>query len=212
MVDHPVFPFPNPKAYLETMSRKSIPFIGDLIAGVHLKLLEPEELRIITEIREQRVGNPLKIEYWSVTPYWLGSAAGEDGCAIKYLAVPHETSDVAPENPELLPGDYLTQALRSGLQSGEAIFDFKVQLQADPNAMPVEDVSVRWDEGVSKPETVATLHIPPQSIDPVGDLAAKCESLSFNPWHALAEHRPMGGMNRLRKLVYQASLQKRTES
>ena len=22
--------------------------------------------------------------------------------------------------------------------------------------------------------------------------------MSFNPWHALAEHRPMGGMNRLR--------------
>ena len=33
--------------------------------------------------------------------------------------------------------------------------------------------------------------------------------LSFNPWHALAEHRPLGGMNRLRKVAYAASIGKR---
>ncbi|MEK1942330.1 MAG: hypothetical protein AAAB16_18325, partial [Pseudomonas sp.] len=27
---------------------------------------------------------------------------------------------------------------------------------------------------------------------------------SFNPWHALPEHRPLGGINRLRKAVYEA--------
>ena len=44
------------------------------------------------------------------------------------------------------PADSLTRALAAGLQSGEAVFDFKVQLQADPVAMPVEDVTVEWDE------------------------------------------------------------------
>ncbi len=31
----------------------------------------------------------------------------------------------------------------------------------------------------------------------------RCESLEFNPWHALEDHRPVGVMNRLRKAVYQ---------
>jgi hypothetical protein len=68
---------------------------------------------------------------------------------------------------------------------------------------------VEWDEAVSIPVTVATLHIPPQQVDGSGALATRCETMSFNPWHALAEHRPMGGINRLRKVVYPASTAKR---
>ena len=33
MIDHPVFPFPNPKAYLDTISRKNIPLTVDLQVG-----------------------------------------------------------------------------------------------------------------------------------------------------------------------------------
>ena len=40
MIDHPVFPFPDPKAYSETISRKNIPLIGNLVAAAHLVLLE----------------------------------------------------------------------------------------------------------------------------------------------------------------------------
>ena len=29
------------------------------------------------------------------------------------------------------------------------------------------------------------------------------EHLSFNTWHALAEHRPLGVMNRVRKFIYE---------
>ncbi len=75
--------------------------------------------------------------------------------------------------------------------------------------MPVEDVTVRWDEDVSKPITVATLRIGIQTVDPDGALAQQCEAMSFTPWHALAEHRPMGGINRLRKAVYEASFNHR---
>jgi len=212
MVNHPVFPFPNPKAYVETMSRKSIPLIGDVVAIAHLALLEPAELKVVKEIKDKHVSSPLGISYWSGSPYWLGPAVREGGHAVKYSAVPRPVEPGGPDHPEELPDDYLTRALAAGLQSSEAVFDFKVQLQTDPEAMPVEDVSVYWDEGEkrgSPPKTVATLRIPRQKVDPDGDLARKCESISFNPWHALAEHRPIGGMNRLRKVVYQASITKR---
>ena len=212
MIDHPVFPFPDPKAYVETISRKNIPLIGDLAAAIHLALLEREELKIITAIKAKHVASPLEIKYWSCTPFWLGPAAGEGGHAVKYSAVTRQADRTdRPDHPEDLPEDFLTQALTRDLTLQEAVFDFRVQLQTDPVGMPVEDVSVEWDENRSKPVTVATLCIAPQKVDASGDLATRCESMSFNPWHALAEHRPMGGMNRLRKVVYQASIAKRAD-
>jgi hypothetical protein len=30
------------------------------------------------------------------------------------------------------------------------------------------------------------------------------ENLSFTPWHALPEHRPLGGINRAREVIYEA--------
>jgi hypothetical protein len=77
--------------------------------------------------------------------------------------------------------------------------------------MPVEDTSVEWDEGVSPPIPVATLTIGVQDLDsPDGRaLAEECEAMAFSPWIALAEHRPMGGVNRLRQAVYLASQAKR---
>jgi hypothetical protein len=212
MVNHPVFPFPNPKAYVEAMTLKGIPLIGDAVAAVHMALLEPNEAKIVRDIRAKHVASPLEITYWSGTPFWLGPAAGEGGHAVKYSAVSRQADRTAkPDNPEDLPDDYLTQALARDFQSQEAVFDFKVHLQTDPVEMPVEDVSAKWHESDSNPVTVATLHIAPQEVDASGDLATRCESMSFNPWHALAEHRPMGGMNRLRKVVYQASIAKRAD-
>ena len=210
MIDHPVFLFPDPKAYVETISRKNIPLIGDLVAGIHLALFEPKELKILGAIKGKHVASPLEIRYWSGAPFWLGPASGAQGHAVKYSAVPRQPDRLtAPERPGDLADDYLTQALVSGLQTQEAVFDFKVQLQTDPEAMPVEDVSVEWKEDDSEPVTVATLRIPPQAVDASSALAAQVESMSFNPWHALAEHRPMGGMNRLRKVVYRASIERR---
>ena len=46
--------------------------------------------------------------------------------------------------------------------------------------------------------------IPPQDFE-TDERRALCESLTFSPWHGLAEHRPLGGINRLRRPVYDAS-------
>jgi hypothetical protein len=50
---------------------------------------------------------------------------------------------------------------------------------------------------------VATLEIMPQEFD-TEDQDDFGEDLSFNPWRALAEHRPLGGINRARRQVYLA--------
>lgn len=191
------------------MSRKSVPLIGKLFAAAHLAIFERDELAILMAMKGKRVASPLEIMYWSGSPFWLGDAKSLAGHAVKYSAVPRETHSVPPADPEKMPPDYLSKAITKHLADREAIFDFIVQKQTDPIAMPVEDVSVRWDENESKPITLASLRIGIQTVDPNGDFQKQCESMSFNPWHALAEHRPMGGINRLRKAVYKASFNHR---
>ncbi|MEX1026754.1 MAG: catalase family protein [Candidatus Paceibacterota bacterium] len=209
LVDHPVFLFPNPRAYLDIMSRKSVPLIGKLFAAVHLAIFERDELSILKAMKSKRVASPLEITYWSGSPFWLGDAKRLVGHAVKYSAVPRETRSAPPVDPDKVPSDYLSKAISEHLADREAFFDFKVQTQSHPIRMPVEDVSMEWDEDVSKPITLGSLRIGIQKVDPSGDLEKQCESMSFNPWHALAEHRPMGGINRLRKAVYQASFNHR---
>jgi hypothetical protein len=80
-------------------------------------------------------------------------------------------------------------------------FDFMVQVQTDPNRMPIEDASVVWPEKLSPLVTVARLRLPAQEFNSVEQLGF-ADNLSFNPWHSLADHRPLGNQNRARKAIY----------
>jgi hypothetical protein len=91
--------------------------------------------------------------------------------------------------------------------SGKYCFDFMVQLQDPEKYMPVEDATIEWKESDSPFLTVARIEIDKQDIEGQGnDKVAKndfCENLSFSPWHALPALEPVGGLNRIRKVVYQ---------
>jgi hypothetical protein len=47
---------------------------------------------------------------------------------------------------------------------------------------------------------VATIRIPQQAFESADQMNA-AEKIAFNPWSALPEHQPLGGMNRARKLI-----------
>ena len=96
------------------------------------------------------------------------------------------------------------------LKTHEAHFDFQVQLQTDPVTMPVEDPTIAWDETVSPFQTVATIRIPPQPFESDEQMAFG-ENLIFSPWHSLPEHMPLGGINRVRRQVYEIMSRKRHE-
>jgi len=87
------------------------------------------------------------------------------------------------------------------LATGDALFDFTVQLQISAETMLIEDPGKAWDETVSPFRKVAAIRIPKQEFD--GDRQREFgEHLSYSPWHSLPEHRPIGGINRARKVVY----------
>jgi hypothetical protein len=139
------------------------------------------------------ISNPLTSQFWSSVPYKLGDAA------VKYSAKP--CGGVVAGKAESSP-DFLREAMAATLRTGEGCFDFMVQFQTDALKMPVEDPSVEWDETASPFIAVATLKIPKQTFDSEAQMAY-CEGLSFTPWHSLPEHRPIGGVNRIRKFVYE---------
>ena len=45
--------------------------------------------------------------------------------------------------------------------------------------------------------------IPRQTFDTTARMSFG-ENLSYTPWHCLPEHRPLGGINRARRVVYEA--------
>ena len=76
--------------------------------------------------------------------------------------------------------------------------------------MSVENSQEEWLESDAPFYKVASILIPEQEFD-TPDKNDKCENLSFNPWHALPEHRPLGAVNRVRKVIYPHISQTRHE-
>ena len=70
--------------------------------------------------------------------------------------------------------------------------------------MPIEDPSIEWKESDSPFISIAKITIMQQQFD-TEEQQTFFENLSFSPWNALDEHRPIGELNRIRKQVYQAS-------
>lgn len=86
-----------------------------------------------------------------------------------------------------------------------AEYELRVQLCTDLEKMPVEDVSVAWDEALSPFRPVGRISFPVQDIDTPTRRVSGDDALSFNPWHCLQAHRPLGNIMRIRRHAYDAS-------
>jgi len=81
----------------------------------------------------------------------------------------------------------------------------QLQFFADEKKTPIEDGSVDWAESDAPYATVGRLTIDPAAQKDGDALAADAERATFDPWEALAAHRPLGGIMRARKHAYFAS-------
>ena len=159
------------------------------------------EFRIGLAILKFPPKNLLSSRYYSMTAYKLGADQ-----YVKFTARPvacHANGSVP--GSWIGPGqnalrDKLVEELRNG--SGFC-FDLFMQPQVQGKNMPVENPTIEWSESDSPFTRVARLEIGQQDITPQLNNGF-CENLSFTPWHALPEHEPVGGLNRVRKSVYQA--------
>jgi hypothetical protein len=102
-----------------------------------------------------------------------------------------------------------------GPTAQSVVFAFEAQIRTAADVegaieTQIEDASVTWDASHAFRQ-LATLTIPPQDFE-TGERHSLCEGLFFTPWHGVAEHRPLGGINRLRRAVYEASARFRKAS
>lgn len=145
--------------------------------------------------------SPTQATYYSVSPYKFGSANA------KFRVLPDPAScpayTLAKPNRDL--PNFLRSALYQQLSADRvpACFVLQIQRQNPARYMPIEDTSVEWQESDAPFETVARIRIPAQDFD-TPEQNLMCDNLSFNPWHGIEAHRPIGGINRLRRAVYDA--------
>lgn len=141
--------------------------------------------------------SPFEAPYFSGVPYLLG-----EGQAMQYSVWPTDDRRTPiPRLPRRPPDDYLREAMVARLAREDVDLDFRVQVQTDAHLMPIENNGVLWPERLSPRVTVATLHLPKQRFD-TPEQTAFARRLSYNPWHCIAEHRPLGNQSRARRRMY----------
>ncbi len=141
--------------------------------------------------------SPLWTEYFSNTAYKLGPHR------VKFkMRACDGQSPATAVNP--IDPDFLQHNFALELAEHASCMQLMVQRQDATQTMPIEDATVLWKENVVPFETVAKIEIFKQVFD-TPTQQQFCENLSFNPWNALAEHQPLGALNRARRMVYQAS-------
>jgi len=150
--------------------------------------------------------HPLGETYFSATPFRHGAYVA------KYQVVP-VSPDLTALTDVVVDTNGRPNAIREDLQASAANlrgeWEVRVQLLRDPEAQPIEDAATPWPEEVSPYLTVATLRCEPQDSWSADKVATVDEGLRFSVWTGLAAHQPLGGVNRVRKPVYDHSAQYR---
>jgi hypothetical protein len=141
--------------------------------------------------------SPFEAPYFSCVPYLLG-----EGQAMQYSVWPKSKKRTPiPRLPLRPPDAYLRAAMVASLAQGDVEFDIRLQLQTDPHLMPIENNAVLWPEKLSPRISVATLRLPRQKFDSPAQIEFE-KQLSYNPWHCIAEQRPLGNQSRARRRMY----------
>jgi hypothetical protein len=141
--------------------------------------------------------SPFEAPYFSCVPYLLG-----EGQAMQYSVWPKsEKRTPVPRLPFRPPDDYLRDAMVTALDKGDVDLDFRVQLQTHSHLMPIENNAVLWPENLSPRVSVATLRLPRQKFNSAAQMEF-AKRLTYNPWHCIPEHRPLGNQSRARRRMY----------
>jgi hypothetical protein len=200
MIDSPTVPFRSPEEFVAFVTATAEPkgAIGRVVRDLGLW----RTLALLGSLATTVKGKPR-----SVVDRALYSAAAVSfgPYAARYAAFPVHTA--GEEGPATAEADYLR--VRTSSRVAKTPLEYELRAQFFTGAeTPVEDSSVAWP---SPFVPVARLTIEAQ--DPTGErgerLRAFIETLSFDPWHALVVHKPLGAVMRARKHAYYASIQAR---
>ncbi len=204
LVNHHVFFLPDVAGYIDFGKFRKARESREPLDPELAKKLAPT-LAMLGEMNSKVIANPLCIQYWSTTPYKLGSNF------IKFSVKPHDIE--TPPNSKSDSPNYLREAMVTQLtnEKKDASFDFLIQFFVDEEKTPIENPMQEWKQEDSPFIKLATIKIPAQEFDNV-DRKKLDESLSFTPWHTLLEHEPVGSVNLSRRKIYHEMAKARREN
>ena len=205
LMDHPVFVVPNVRRLVELMAVLEMQDRRRrLWYGLRHVLAPggPKEVSIIARCLLSRPRHPFLRTFHSAVPYQLGPAH-----ITKYSVQASSSARIEPAR-DTTSDDFLSTTLESSLEQGVTL-DFFLHVLRTSGDQPllrraVEDGMLDWNRIGATKVKVATLEIGRQP-EGVAARRQRAEAWSFSPWNALAEHRPLGSLNRARRVAYRDS-------
>jgi catalase len=159
-----------------------------------------DELGAFLKAAQTPIRNPLASTYWT-----MGAVRHGDHIAkIRVAPAAESAAGVTHRELDLNRGpDVFGPALADELRDRPFDYELQVQLCADLDTMPVNDVTVEWPESVSPFVTVGRIRVPRQDVSSPEHFE-KTDALAFNQWRVTDEHRPLGEIMQVRQ-IYSAS-------
>ncbi len=172
-----------------------------------------QSFQVVQKIQSETVRNPVDVAYFSASVLRFGRNR-----VMRVSVVPLDAPEQTPFSAEELNGldpDFLANALEAKLRRGDVKFSVRLQIAhadqiADHIPDMIENASKSWDETEFPPVEVARIRIP--KLEAPGSPVDACKGQFFTPWHSLPAHRPLGGINRLRRGVYNQSAATRLQT
>jgi hypothetical protein len=195
-IDAPVIPFRNPDEFMMFVRAakdgpaKLLPrLISSFGFGRALGILWGA-------VTGKKVKSYARHTFHTAAPIAFGKSAA------KLALFPAETN---AEAPAVKGNDYLKQELSARLAQGPLSWSLRAQVFVDEATTPIEDTAVEWTGPWIE---LATLNLPQQSTESARgkEISELVSQLSFDPWHATEEHRPLGAIMRARAVAYGASV------
>jgi hypothetical protein len=201
LINHPAFAFPDSRHFVGlVLAASSGPAA---LLGWALRTYGPlgmfAQLKHMKQVFDRPFGSFATESFYSAAPLLCGPHA-----------VRVRLQPPAWRTPTRADGGW-AEEFHAQLAQGPLIYRLQLQFFVDEQRTPVEDASVDWPESVSPYLDVADLVVDPQPAGtPEADaFSAQVERSVFDPWQALAVHRPLGEVMRARKVVYYASQKQR---
>lgn len=212
LVNNETFPFADVRAYAEGMRFASAlartPDIALKAAGtlaraasriltqLHVSL--PPRIRLFARPNTHVLGET----YHSAAPLRYGNYVAKISIAPLSPSVKQLTGRRVPRRAG---NDAHRDAVVEFFRNNGADYEVRAQLCTNPTTMPIEDATVLWPATDSPHVPIAKITFPPQDANSDARRTYADDVLSFNSWNGLADHRPMGSINRLKLEVYDAS-------
>jgi len=153
----------------------------------------------------RKLGHMLKVAGkpfggFATEPLYSAAPMANGPYAVRVRLLPAQTNGTpVPGANEDWAADFSARLAKQPLH-----WDLQLQFYIDEELTPIEDASLNW---VAPYSTVARLMLPrQQTASPEGQaFAGQVEACVIDPWQALAAHRPLGDVQRARKVVYYES-------